>query len=428
MDEQLQEDIVGTLKKRMNRQLLYYLDNCARCSICKDACHQYVMTNEVVYLPAYRAELIRRIYRRYLTRPGRFFSALRRNEEIDEQWLDGLYKVTYSCTGCRRCMYYCPFSIDTSWVLATAKAILVAAGKSPPIMSEISNASIFKGKNISVLKEDMVEALKHCERELQEKVGDPSATIPVDKKGADILFVSLPGAYSVLPAAMIFHQAHANWTLSLYEPANFGYFLGDTEKALSTAKRIIDEAKRLQVKEVVISECGHGFRVMKWLSEAWSKAKNPFKVECILEVMARYAKEGRILLNRGQIKEALTYHDPCQLARNGSIFEEPRYILKQIAADFRELKPNREKNWCCGGGGGLPAEPELDDFRLKTGGKKVEQIRNSGAKIVVAPCDNCRLQLEDLNKKYNLDIRVCSVMELVADTMIISKLTSPRSN
>lgn len=428
MDDQLQKTIVGILKKRMNRQLLYYLDNCTRCSICKDACHQYVMTNDVTYLPAYRAELVRRIYRKYLTRSGRFISILSRAQEIDEQWLDELYKVTYSCTGCRRCMYYCPFSIDTSWVLATGKAILVAAGKYPPIMSEISSASIFKGENIGILKDDVIEALKHSERELQEKVGDPGATIPVDMKGADMLYVSLPGSYSILPAAIIFHQARANWTLSLYEPANFGYFLGDTEKAIATAKRIIDEAKRLQVKEVVISECGHGFRVMKWLYETWSKAKHPFKVSCILEVMARYIKEGRISLNRGQIQEALTYHDPCQLARNGGIYEEPRYILKQIATDFRELTPNREKNWCCGGGGGLQAEPELEDFRLKTGEKKAEQISNSGAKIVVAPCDNCRLQLEDLNKKYNLDIRVRSVMELVANTMVISKPIFPISN
>ena len=428
MDEQLQKTIVGVLKKRMNRQLLYYLENCTGCSICKDACHQYVMTNDVVNLPAYRAELVRRIYKKYLTPTGRFFSAFSRAQEIDEQWLDDLYKVSYRCTGCRRCMYYCPFSIDTSWVLAIGKAILVAAGKYPPIMSEISNASIFKGENIIILKEDMIEALKPNERELQEKIGDPSATIPVDKKGADILYVSLPGSYSIVSAAIIFHGARANWTLSLYEPANFGYFLGDTEKAVATAKRIIDEAKRLEVKEVVISECGHGFRVMKWLCEAWSKEKNPFKVGCILEVMARYIKEGRIRLNRDQIQEALTYHDPCQLARNGGIYEEPRYILKQIATDFRELTPNREKNWCCGGGGGLQAEPELDDFRLKTGEKKVEQIRNSGAKIVVAPCDNCRLQLEDLNKKHNLDIRVCSVMELVADTMVISKPVFPRSN
>ena len=428
MDEQLQKTIVDILGKRMNRQLLYYLDTCTRCSLCKDACHQYVMTRDVTYLPAYRAELLRRVYRKHFTRTGRFLSVLGGAGDIDDRWLDELYKVTYSCTGCRRCMYYCPFSIDTSWVLAIAKAILVAAGRVPPIMNEISNASIFKGENIAALKDDMIEVLKNDEKELQKKTGDPGAAIPVDVKGAEILYVSLPGKYSILPAASIFHRAGASWTLSLYEPANFGYFMGDNEKAVATARRVIDEARRLQVKEVVISECGHGFRVMKWLYESWSREKHPFRVRCILDVMATFVKEGRIGLDRGQIREALTYHDPCQMARNGDIYEEPRYLLRQIAADFRELRPNREKNWCCGGGGGIQAEPELEEFRLRTGQKKVEQIRNSGARIVVAPCDNCRIQLDDLNRKHSLDIKVCSVMELVADAMIRPGSSARRTN
>ena len=138
-----------------------------------------------------------------------------------------------------------------------------------------------------------------------------------------------------------------------------------------------------------------------------------------MDVLARYVKEGRIRLRQDAIRESLTYHDPCQLARNGGVYEEPRYLLRQIASDFRELKPNREKNWCCGGGGGLQAEPELDDFRLRTGEKKVVQIRESGARIVVAPCDNCRLQLEDLSRKNDLNIKVCSVTELVAEAIVV---------
>ncbi len=418
MDQELEKLVVAVLKAKLSRQLLYYLDCCTNCSICKGACHQYAMTEDPAYLPAYRAELVSRLYRRYLTPKGRVLAALRKAPDIDGQYLDELYKACYSCTGCRRCMYYCPFSIDTSLVLSVAKAILVAARRSPPIMNEICRASIFKGENIAGLKGDILEALRNSERELQEKVGEPEAKIPVEVKGADILFVSLPGAYSILPAAMIFHYARARWTLSLYEPANFGYFLGDTKMAVACAKRIVDEAKRLEVKEVVVSECGHGYRVMKWLCEGWSSAKHPFKVTCILDVLARYVKEGRIRLRQDAIRESLTYHDPSQLARNGGVYEEPRYVLRQIASDFRELKPNREKNWCCGGGGGLQAEPELDDFRLKTGEKKVVQIRESGARIVVAPCDNCRLQLEDLGRKNGLDIKVCSVTELVAEAIV----------
>lgn len=424
MDEGIQQAVAGLLEKSVDRQLVYYLNACTRCLVCKDACHQYAATNDVTCLPAHRLEVVRRFYGKHLTRTGRFIGALRGSRAIDDKALAELYEVTYNCTGCRRCMYYCPFSIDTSWVLALSKSILVAAGKRPEIMDQITSASIFKGENIAALKNDMVEALKFSEEELRQRVGDPTAKIPVDVEGADILYVSLPGSYSILPAAVLFHQAQVSWTLSLYEPANFGYFMGDAQRASIIARRIVDEAKRLRVKEVIVSECGHGYRVMKWLCETWSKERNPFKVGCVLEAMASYVEEGRITLKRDHIGEPLTYHDPCQMARNGGIYEEPRYVLRRIAGDFREMSPNREKNWCCGGGGGLQAEPELDEFRVQSGLKKVEQIRRSGARIVVAPCDNCRLQLEDLNRKHGLDIRVCSVTELAADATVVSRPVS----
>ncbi len=419
MDEKAQKTIAGVLDKRMNRQLLYYLDICTRCSICKDACHQYVTTGDVLYLPAYRAEIIRRVYKKYFTRSGKFYPALSEGSEVDEKLLDELYKTTYACTGCRRCMYYCPFSIDTTWFMAVAKAMLITAGRGSQILAELAGAAVIKGESIDLFKDIIIEMLKDTEKELQERVGNPKANIPIDKKGADLLYVALAGTHTILPAAVIFHQAKANWTLSMFEAANYGYFLGDVKQAVAIAKRIIDEARSLEVKEIVITECGHAYRVMQFLYEAWAKEKLPFKIRGIVELMAEYIKQGKINLTQDKIKEPLTYHDPCQVGRNAGFYEEPRYIINQVAADFREMTPNREKNWCCGGGGGLVAQPDLDDFRIKTGEIKVEQIKKTGARIVVSPCENCRLQLDSLNEKYNMGIQITSIMDLVANAITI---------
>src|SRR5665647_3484419 len=109
-----QQALVKLLKEKVNRQLLYYLDVCARCAICRDACHQYKSTKDYKYIPAYRAELIRRLYKKYFSILGRIFPKLYESRSVDDEvLLDELYQVTYACTGCRRCMYYCPFSIDT---------------------------------------------------------------------------------------------------------------------------------------------------------------------------------------------------------------------------------------------------------------------------------------------------------------------------
>jgi len=229
--------------------------------------------------------------------------------------------------------------------------------------------------------------------------------------------VALAGTHTILPMAIIFHEAKADWTLSLFEAANYGYFLGDTAKARKIAQRFVDEAKALGVKEVIISECGHAYRVMQFLYEAWTKEKLPFKIRAAVDVMHDYIKEGKIKLKPGSLKEPVTYHDPCQVGRNGGFYEEPRDIVKAVADDYREMTPNREKQWCCGGGGGLVAESEFDSLRLKSGEKKVEQIRKTGAKVLVTPCENCRLQIELLNEKNNLGIRISSMMDMVVSAM-----------
>jgi [DsrC]-trisulfide reductase subunit K len=418
VDNVNKEALKKVLKSKINRQLLYYLDLCARCSICKDACHQYTVTKDVLYLPAYRAELIRRIYKKYHSPLGKLFPKFYEGREIDDEKLLGeLYTATYACTGCRRCMYFCPFSIDTTWILGVAKEILIAAGMGCSILEELANAAIEKGKSIDLFKDIMVDMLKSTEEELQQKTGNKSASLPIDKEGADILYIALSGTHTILPAAIIFHEAKKNWTLSLFEAANYGYFLGDSNKAREVADRIVDEAKRLKVKEIIITECGHAYRVMKFLYEAWAKEKLPFKVTGIVEAISDYVDRGEIKLKPGSFKEPLTYHDPCQVGRNAGFFDEPRKIIKTIASDFREMTPNREKNWCCGGGGGLVANPEMEDFRIKTGKVKIDQIKLTGANSIVSPCENCRLQLDNLNQKHELGLKIISLMDFVVDAM-----------
>ncbi|MEN6430100.1 MAG: (Fe-S)-binding protein, partial [Coriobacteriales bacterium] len=292
MDAQTITTITGVIDKKMNRQLKQYMDVCARCAICKDACHQYVGTGDFKYLPARRAELIRQIYKKYFDKAGRFVPALYEARDPDENLLDELYESVYACTGCRRCMYYCPFSIDTQWIVSVGKAILIAAGRGQEMLSQLADAAIFKGENLEMFRDVLVSGFKDIQAEVQEITGNPRAEIPVDKQGADILYVALAGAHSIRPAAVIFNEAKANWTISMFEAANYGFFFGDTEKAKLIAKRFMDEAKRLGVREVVVPECGHAYRVADIFYEAWTQEKLPFKVSHILEVVDRYIKDG----------------------------------------------------------------------------------------------------------------------------------------
>ena len=196
--------------------------------------------------------------------------------------------------------------------------------------------------------------------------------------------------------------------LSVTGPAAF---LGDPEKMQFIANRVVNEAKALGVKEVVIVECGTAYRIPKFLI-----GPLPFKVSSIVEVIHRYIREGKIKVKEKSIADALTYHDPCQLGRNGGVYEEPREILNMLATDYREMTPNREFNWCCGGGGGLQAL-DNEQFRIKSSKPKRDQIVATGAKIVVSACENCISQLDTIKAGYGLDVSVKSLTELVVENL-----------
>jgi Fe-S oxidoreductase len=189
--------------------------------------------------------------------------------------------------------------------------------------------------------------------------------------------------------------------------------VGDPRKTQLIAKRIIDEAIRLKVKEVVICECGTAFRVMKHLV-----GKQPFEVSHIAEVMARYLREKRIRVEKDRIKRPITYHDPCQSTRNSGVIEEPRYVLRQLTSNFIEMTPNREYNQCCGGGGGLVAL-ENEEFRQETGKAKVSQIKETGAMIVATGCENCHTQLGFLNERYQMGVKVEFLTNMVANALVL---------
>ncbi len=413
MDKEKRKKLLDLFQSKLDRPMRYYLDVCTRCGLCKDACFAYASVPKVEYTPVWRAEVVRKIYKRYFKLSGRLFPFLGRSTAIDDEVMEQLYEAAYTCTGCRRCMMYCPFGIDTQAIQAIAKLLLIGNESEPEILSMLADTAIEKGKSLDLYKGSFMEGIKNLEKEVIAKwKGESDQVIPLDVVGANILYVALAGAHSIVPAASILNAAKENWTLSFFEAVNFGAFVGDPRKTQLIAKRIIDEAIRLKVKEVVICECGTAFRVMKHLV-----GKQPFEVFHIAEVMARYLQEGRIRVKKDRIRGLITYHDPCQSTRNGGVIEEPRYVLRQLTSRFIEMTPTREYSLCCGGGGGLVAL-DNEEFREETGKAKVNQIQATGATIVATGCENCHTQLTFLRERYHMGVKVEFLTNIVANSLI----------
>jgi Fe-S oxidoreductase len=369
-------------------------------------------------MPSMRAEELRKVYRSKYDWLSKLFPAWTRSEKLTDEKLAALAEMAFTkCTLCARCTINCPMGVDTPLLMTSIRAMATATGNAPEILEMLADAAVEKGRDPSSYLDFFLDSIKDMEKELQELTGNPEARIPVQKKGAKILYVALAGAHTILPVAAIFEAVHEDWTLSIFEAANYGVFLADTQRAKTIAKRIVDEAKELGVQEIIISECGHAYYAMRWTAPNWFGEDFNFRVRSIVEVIADYVKDGNLKLDPTANPEPITYHDSCNLARKGGVIEEPRLILKAVTTDFRELTPSREEAYCCGGGSGLVANPDLMDLRMLTGKPKVEQVRRSGASIVVAACENCRLQLGDLSSHYGAGFGVTAIADLVVKAM-----------
>lgn len=416
MDQKTRDDLLKLFQGKLNEAMRFYLETCTRCGVCTEACHVHASMGQVKYIAAYRGEIVRRLYKKYFKGRGKVWPSVGEAKELSDMALDELYDAAYSCTGCRRCMVYCPFGIDTQMLMSIAKLLLIGAESEPEILTLLADTSIEKGKSIDLFKENFMKGIKRLEAEVVEKwkMEAGETAIPVDVEGADLLYVALAGAHSIIPAAAIFNAAGENWTLSFFEAVNFGAFVGDPTKTKLILDRIVNEAKRLKVKEVCICECGTAYRVMKQLT-----GEQPFKVSSITEVHARYIRDGRIKLDKTKLDGAVTYHDPCQIARNAGVMDEPRYILKHLTDDFRELTDDPRYNWCCGGGGGLVAMGEDTlDFRMKSARVKVDQVNDTGARILATACENCHAQLDNLNAHYEMGVEVKFLSSMIADALM----------
>jgi Fe-S oxidoreductase len=119
-----------------------------------------------------------------------------------------------------------------------------------------------------------------------------------------------------------------------------------------------------------------------------------------MDLLEEYIKSGRIKLNTHKFHEAYTVHDPCnyvrksQLAFGDHMGDKTRWIAQQCIDPslYREMCEDSMNNLCCGAGGGAWAMP-YDEERLTYGKMKTDQIRDTGAEIVIAPCHNCRDQI-----------------------------------
>lgn len=192
------------------------------------------------------------------------------------------------------------------------------------------------------------------------------------------------------------------------------YAHGYTDAAKELARKNIEALEKYQI---ILTECGSCSSFLKEYAE-------------LLSDDTEYAERARIIservidsnefffkhLNIGQLQGTapthglikVTYHDPCHLSRYQGITKEPREIIRSIPGiEFVELP---EADWCCGGAGTYNITN--NEISMKILERKINNVKKTGADVVVTSCPACMIQLSYGVKRAGLNIRVMHVNQL----------------
>lgn len=423
--------VIERMGKKLNRQMVSSLVGCVHCGMCTNACH-YVLANpdDPTYAPAYKADQIRKIFKKHFDWTGRVLPWWVKAKSIyTDEDLEQLKDIAFGkCTNCRRCSLNCPMGVDFATFNRMARGLLVWVGVMPEGVAVVSKDQWELGNQMGVLKEDYLETLEWLSDELKEEMCDPEAIIPIDKKNAEMVYSINPREIKYDPrtisdAAKIFYAAGENWTMPSegWDMTNFGLFSGDDELGGAVARRLYEKVEELGGKKLIISECGHGYRSTRCEAPNWAAYDVKFEMESSVVTMLRYIKEGRIKVDKSKNTIPVTFHDSCNNARSCGLTEEPRELLNLVVSDFREMYPNRLENYCCTGGGGAMSMSEYTPRRLKSAIIKANQLKATGAGAVATSCHNCVDGLTDVIRHYKLGMQVTQLVNLVANALVIEK-------
>lgn len=380
----------------LDRVLASYLDNCVHCGECAEACHFYLSTGDPRFTPTYKLFPLVKVWKRHRAP----FSSLKRalglapadpSDAELEEWSRLVYDA---CTMCGRCTLVCPMGIDIAGAIRKMREGFVVAGLAPRGLQALIDRALQTNSPMGITP----KALK-AQIAIQEE--ETGVAIPLDVKGADymLLFSSLQiMAYPEVIGALarIFKQAGVSWTISTryFEGTNLGVQLGSSEIAGELVRRMAEAAEELKVKYVVTPECGHVYGAIRWAGPNLLGRPYRFKVIHIIRLLDQLLKEGRIRL-KGHDERVVTFHDPCQIVRRGGLVKEPRELIQAVSEEFREMPNAGVTNFCCGGGGGVSANPRAAKLMDRAFDCKQAQFEAvDGLEEIISPCANCRSVLE----------------------------------
>jgi Fe-S oxidoreductase len=205
--------------------------------------------------------------------------------------------------------------------------------------------------------------------------------------------------------------------------------LGEEETCTGDAARRLGNEYLFQMQATALTETLNGHKVKKILVQCphcLNTLKNElpdfgghYQVVHHAELIAKLVADGRLTVARagGLAGAAVTYHDPCYLARWNGVVDAPRAALAAAGVTAVEMPRSGRQGFCCGAGGGRMWLEEHLGTRINQN-RVDEAAETLGPKggVVATGCPFCLTMVKDGINETNREetMRAMDIAEIVA--------------
>lgn len=191
---------------------------------------------------------------------------------------------------------------------------------------------------------------------------------------------------------------------------------GDMEFALNLARKNIDSFEKREYDYLISNSAGCGAFMKDYAhlledDPVYSEKARIFssKVKDIMEFLAELKLSVVSKLEPGLEPELVTYHDACHLAHAQKVSVQPREVIKSLPGiKYIELE---EASWCCGSAG-IYNVVRYEDSIVQLQ-RKMKNIRNTGANIVLTGNPGCLGQIKHGAEKFDVNVEVLHPVTLI---------------
>lgn len=383
--------------------------HCNRCNMCKEVFGWYMRSNEFSDLcPPFA-------YHKWETFAAQGRMHIARaiiDKEFDWEDSDRLMEIIFSCETCGGCSINALRIMEENplEVFRALRARAVEKGIVPPEHKKFYDSTNKYGNPLGVAKKE--ERLKWTEG-----LGFKVKVMPQEKAPV-LMFTGCQ--YALEPKLRDIMKSIAQVLKA--GGVDFG-ILGANELCCSGIQLLMGERgmfeknARENIKtfnslgiKTLLTPCAHCYNT--FVNEYVEMGDMNFEVLHTVQLFDRLIDQGKIKLN-GVSREAVTWHDPCDLGRKCGVYDVPRKMLSGIKGiELREMDRFKDQTWCCGGGGGL-----LEAYPEQAAWAAQERIREAkattGADSLVTACPWCEFSFKNAIEAMGAKIKLNNIAEVL---------------